>query len=264
MNEFTDGDAGKPDPERGGEGASHRAWPTAGVGSRPAQITRREGAPKRALASLGFLIDATRRRRSGRMILWSLVLSLALGGVGLLAYPFATQIWADRIQGNLDKKFAAISPAEGLAAFRSKRISEGAALTRLSIPKIGLKGLVVVEGTTGNALRAGAGHYPDSALPGDVSGNVAIAGHRTGFGEPFLHLDRLRQGDRIELKTPFGRFIYEVIGPFDGHGNPWITGPLDWTVVTATPEPSLTLTTCDPPHTSKNRLIVRARLVSSG
>ena len=85
--------------------------------------------------------------------------------------------------------------------------------------------------------------------------------HRTGFGEPFRHLEKLTKGDEVSLQTPFGTFLYKVIGPFDGHGNPWITGPEDWGVVGPTPTASLTLTTCDPPHTSLNRLIVRLVLV---
>lgn len=237
------------------------AWPTAGVGARPTTVTRREGAPKRAVASIGFLLDASRRRRSGRMALWAVVVALALSGVGLLTYPFVTDIWANNIQGGLNDQFAKISPEQARQAFTSRSVTVGSALTKLKIPKLGVN-VIVVEGITGNALRAGAGHYPSSELPGSVTGNVAIAGHRTGFGEPFRHLDRLTAGDRIELATPFGSFLYEVLPPFDGHANPWITGPDDWTVVGATPYPALTLTTCDPPHTSKNRLIVRARLVT--
>lgn len=41
-----------------------------------------------------------------------------------------------------------------------------------------------VEGTSASALRAGAGHYPDTSLLCQ-SGNVAIAGHRTTYGRPF-------------------------------------------------------------------------------
>jgi sortase A len=254
------GHEGSPTGSNGSNGHGSNAgeaWPSSGVGARPATVTRRESAPKRAVASVGFLLDASRRRRSGRIALWGVVVALALSGIGLLSYPVVTDIWANSIQGNLGEQLDNTNAQEASRAFSGRKIAVGAPFTRLRIPKLGVN-VVVVEGVTGNALRAGAGHYPTSALPTDVSGNVAIAGHRTGFGEPFRHLERLSTGDRIELVTPFGRFVYEVVGPFDGHANPWITGPADWSVVTATPLPSLTLTTCDPPHTSKNRLIVRA------
>ncbi|MFA5892145.1 MAG: class E sortase [Actinomycetota bacterium] len=239
-------------------GRRGQVWPSTGVGSRPAAIVRPEPFAMRAVAAAGFLLDAASRRRGGRMVAWALVIALAAGGAGLLGYPFATNVWAGRIQGRLGAEFKAMQ-TQSPQAFR-RTIVEGDALTRLEIPRLRVK-VIVVEGISGNGLRAGVGHYPSTALPGDPTGNIAIAGHRTGFGEPFRHLERMRQGDKIILTTPFGRFVYEVMGPFDGHSNPWITEPTDWSVISPTPEPSLTLTTCDPPRTTKNRLIVRAALV---
>jgi LPXTG-site transpeptidase (sortase) family protein len=250
------------DKNRGAEQPQGEAWPSAGVGSRPREMVQPEAAPTRALAAVGFLLDAVRRRRSGRIALWGIVVLLALGGLGMISYPFLTDVYAGRVQNRLDRQLAATSVQQGITAFKEKSVPVGNALTRLRIPKLKIN-VVVVEGTTGNALRAGAGHYVNSALPGDSTGNVAIAGHRTGFGQPFRHLERLREGDRMQLSTPFGTYTYEVMGPFDGHANPWITGPKDWSVISPTPEPVLTLTSCDPPGTSDNRLIVRARLIES-
>lgn len=249
------------DAPREGDGGNgwHPAgeqWPASGVGSRPVATVRKEAAPKRAFASLGFLLDASRRRRTGRFALWFLVIALALGGIGLLSYPLVTDVWAHRIQHRLDKTFES-SQAKQLFLHPV----EGSPLTRLIIPKLHVN-IIVVEGISGNALRAGAGHYPGTALPGASSGNIAIAGHRTGFGEPFRHLEKLAKGDQVQLVTPFGTYTYQVVGPFEAHGNPWITGPQDWSVIGPTPVASLTLTTCDPPHTSLNRLIVRLVLLS--
>lgn len=239
-------------------------WPSEGTGFKPAgeAAPRKENAVKRFGATIGFLADASRRRPGGRRVLWVLVSLLAITGVGMMTYPFATQIWANQIQKDKQKQFAS---DELLNAYKTDTVGaavgEGEALTRLQIPKLKVD-VIVVEGVSGNALRAGAGHYPESALPGDV-GNVAIAGHRTGFGQPFRNLDQLKPGDTIIMTTPVGKYTYKVMAPFDGHGNPWITHPLDWTVIAPTPTPVLTLTTCDPPHTSKNRLIIRAELVDT-
>ncbi len=238
-------------------------WPTEPSGERPLRLPpKHEGLPKRVLATMGFLLGAVPRRRTGRLGLWVIVLLLAVGGIGMLVYPFYTHFYARQKQGSLASQFEATkSDATHIQAYKEQKIKVGEALTRLRIPKLRVN-VIVVEGITGNALRAGAGHYPDTPLPGDF-GNVAIAGHRTGFGEPFRHLERLRPGDQIILVAPTGTFTYEVVQPFDGHGNPWITLPTDLSVKLPTPEPSLTLTTCDPPHTSLNRLIVRAKLVKS-
>lgn len=249
--------ADAPSKGEGGNGwhAPGEGWPQSGVGSRPVTTARKEAAPKRAFASLGFLLDASRRRKTGRIALWFLVIALALGGIGLLSYPLVTDVWAHRIQGRLDKEFASTQERQLFL-----HPVEGSPLTRLVIPKLHVD-IIVVEGISGNALRAGAGHYPGTALPGASSGNIAIAGHRTGFGEPFRHLEKLTQGDQVSLQTPFGTYLYQVVGPFDAHKNPWITVPDDWSVIGPTPTASLTLTTCDPPHTSLNRLIVRLVLI---
>ncbi|HEX9697451.1 MAG TPA: class E sortase [Actinomycetota bacterium] len=153
----------------------------------------------------------------------------------------------------------ALSERFSSAAFRDgygeHRLSEGHPFARLRIPMLGVE-LVVIEGVSGASLRAGAGHYPETAYPGR-KGNVAIAGHRTGFGAPFRRLNELARGDVAILESPEGRYTYEVVAPFEGHANPWVTEPLDWTVIAPTETAALTLTTSDPPHTSRNRLIVR-------
>ena len=243
--------------------AEAHPWPQHGSGAVPIENDApAEGGVRRGVGAVGFLLDSIRRRRSGRIGLWALVVGLTLGGVWLIAYPFITNFWADRIQNGLQDDFAALQAnadpnATGFTA--SNRPTEGQALTRLRIPKLGVN-VIVVEGTSGNALRAGAGHFHDTALPGEP-GNVAIAGHRTGYGEPFRHIEKLEKGDQIILETPFATYVYKVGPPFDGHRNPWIVPPTDILVKGPTADAVVTLVTCDPPGTSKNRLIVRGWLV---
>ncbi|MGH2794131.1 MAG: class E sortase [Actinomycetota bacterium] len=242
------------------------SWPSADAPFAPERPTaRREFLPKRLGATFGFLLGCIPRRRSGRRALGVLTVLMAFAGVALLSYPLVTDFWAKQRQNNLTKEFASEQVVE---AYKRRDVPVGGALTRLRIREFGgcssckAINVIVVEGTTGNALRAGAGHYTNTPLPGE-RGNVAIAGHRTGFGEPFRHLDALRPGDEITLETPVGNYTYEVMGAVDGHKNPWVTHPRDFSVIAPTVEPVLTLTTCDPPHTSLKRLIVRAQLVRS-
>jgi sortase A len=195
------------------------------------------------------------------MALWGIVIALSLGGAWLIAYPFISNFWAGHLQNGLEQDFAALEAgadpgANGYSA--ANRPAEGKALTRLKIPKLGVN-VIVVEGTSGNALRAGAGHFYETALPGE-NGNVAIAGHRTGYGEPFRHIDKLTKGDQIILETPYSTFVYKVMPAFDGHPNPWVVPPTDITVKGATSSAVVTLVSCDPPGTNENRLIVRAAL----
>jgi sortase A len=121
------------------------------------------------------------------------------------------------------------------------------------IPRIHLD-MAFVEGVGPDALALGPGHYPATPMPGQ-GGNVAIAGHRTTHLAPFWSLDELRPGDRVELVTARGRFVYRVlwvgVGP---PGSDWVLGP--------TADPSLTLTTCYPRFSASQRLVVRAIQVS--
>jgi sortase A len=211
-------------------------------------------APRSALALFG---DAL-RRPGGRRALSVLSIVLFVAGVGMFAYPVGTDLYSRHRQGVLLDDFAGQDLKE---RYRTRTIEVGEALTRLQIPKKGINvDVLVVEGTTPAALRAGAGHYPGTPLPGEA-GNVGIAGHRTTFGRPFNHLDQMRPGDLVYLITPFKKFTYKVIPGFDGHANPWIVKPDDFDVVRNVPGKSyLTLTSCHPKGSAAERIILRLEL----
>jgi sortase A len=190
------------------------------------------------------------RKRWVRRTLSGLSVVLLLGGLGLVGYPLFTNVWQTRIQDDLSRQFASPQLEQ---AYRERRIETGDSLTRIRIPALDVD-VVVVEGITPSALRAGAGHYPQTALPCEA-GNVAIAGHRTTYGKPFGNIDRLKPGDTIELTTPIGGCVYSVSKA------PWVVDPTDISVIDPTPERSLTLTTCHPRGSAAQRLIVRATWV---
>lgn len=134
----------------------------------------------------------------------------------------------------------------------------GDAVARIRIPKIDLN-MIVVEGVGLDQLAKGPGHYRGTAMPGQ-EGSVGIAGHRTGWGSPFIDLDRLSKGDRIIVETKReGRFVYRVTGTT-------VVDPGDVWVLEGDPDSTarftLTLTTCTPKYTSRDRLIVWADQVS--
>ncbi len=175
---------------------------------------------------------------------------LLVGGVALVGYPFVSNLWQDHLQSKLSRQLASPQLEQ---AYRKGQVATGDSLTRIKIPAIDVD-VVVVEGTTPSALRAGAGHYDKTSLPCDT-GNVAIAGHRTTFGKPFSNVDRLKPGDTIELDTPIGGCIYQVAKA------PYSVSPNDMSVLDPTPERSLTLTTCHPKGSAAERLIIRATWV---
>jgi sortase A len=205
--------------------------------------------------SLGGL--ALRRPGSRRSIsVMSAVLFVA--GAGLFAYPVGTDVSAWITQQRLGRTFG---DAGMQASYRTHMVAVGVALTRLRVPRIGLNALVV-QGTSPSALRAGAGHYVGSPLPGE-SGNVAIAGHRTTYGRPFNRLDELKPGDEAVLDTPIATYVYKVVAPFDGHPNPWVVRPSDVSVLDRTAGHELTFTTCNPKGSAAQRLVLRLELTAT-
>jgi len=197
-----------------------------------------------------MLLELLRTRRWLRRCLSGLSVVLLLGGVALVGFPFATNMWQGRIQDRLDQQIASPQLQQ---AYKDRKIETGDSLTRIKIPTLGLD-TVVVEGTTPSALRAGAGHYPQTPLPCET-GNVSIAGHRTTYGRPFGNVDQLKPGDTIELTTPIGGCVYQV------SKDPFVVQPTDLSVIEPTGERSLTLTTCHPKGSAAQRLIIRATWV---
>ena len=192
------------------------------------------------------MLELLRTKAWVRRSLSALSVVLLLGGVALVGYPFFTNVWQTRLQTKLSKQL--VSP-ELEQAYKDRKVETGDSLTRIRIPSIDVD-VVVVEGVTPSALRAGAGHYPQTPLPCE-SGNVAIAGHRTTYGKPFGNLDRLKPGDTIELTTPVGGCVYQVIKA------PFPVDPNDLSVIDASPDRTVTLTTCHPRGSAAQRLIVQ-------
>ena len=206
----------------------------------------------RVTSTMGMVVDSWRRRPVPRRILGGLSILMLLGGVALFAWPFVTNLYTGYRQASLADQFGS---AETRHAYITRTIEPGEALTRILIPDLQVD-TIVVEGTTLSALQAGAGHYAGTALPCE-RGNSAIAGHRSTYGKPFASIDDLEPRDVITLETPVGRCTYRVVG------EPFITHPSDFTVLEEGRGSMLTLTTCHPPGSAEERLIVRARLVSS-
>lgn len=210
------------------------------------------------------LISFLRSHPAARRGLSALSVALLAGAVMLLGYPVYTNLQHNRLQDRLGNELASSRLQQ---AYKDRKVGVGDALTRIKIPALGVD-TVVVEGTSTSALKAGAGHYPGTALPCEL-GNMAIAGHRTTYGKPFANLDQLRPGDIITLETPIGKCDYEVEkapAPFRSPANlaaAWIVKPNDLRVIDRDPaKTELTLTTCHPKGSAKERLIIRARKVA--
>lgn len=126
-----------------------------------------------------------------------------------------------------------------------------APLGRITIPKVGLD-LVLQEGIRLTTLDRGPGHWPGTAMPGQV-GNVVVAGHRTSHGAEFRHLDSLVPGDEVIFTTESGTHTYSVTGTQIVTPDAiWITNP--------TSTPTATLFACHPLGSTAKRIVVSLAL----
>jgi sortase A len=126
-------------------------------------------------------------------------------------------------------------------------------LGRLAIPKIGLDS-ELHQGIRLTTLDRGPGHWPGSAMPGEI-GNVVVAAHRTSHGAEFRHLDALVPGDEVVFTTDDGTFTYLVTGT-------QIVTPDSLWIVDPTETPTATLFACHPLGSTAKRIVVNLALSS--
>lgn len=166
--------------------------------------------------------------------------------------PAAPPLGEEGIDTTIDEA-APIEAERTILVEEPPELGEPFAIIR--IPKIEKlrEGWTVVEGVRISDLKNGAGHMPTTPLPGQP-GNAVISGHRTTYGAPFYDLDVLEPGDRIEVETAIGVSVYEVREVL-------IVKPTDLWVTDPRPGAWLTLTTCNPRFSARERLVVFAELV---
>ena len=223
-----------------------------------------------------------------RRSLVPLAVGLLLVGFFIVAYTinqtlFSTSVINDE-QELLENKF--IVSSENLAELRSKNLSVDVSLSNLeqtdefqeSFISIATKTLTneaakaeflpdvlgrltilsaninhyVVFGATLNKLEYGPGYILGTSLPG-TGGNFAIAGHRTTYGAPFGNLDKTEVGDSILFQTNTNQYEYLIT-------EVKIVSPEDTYVLGNFGDDRITLSTCHPKFSARQRLVVVGEL----
>lgn len=120
------------------------------------------------------------------------------------------------------------------------------------IPKINVK-MPIRLGASAKNLDRGAAHLDETSLPtGGIGTRSVIAGHRGWYkGNMFLHVNKLKKGDKVYIERNKKRLEYEVV-------NKEIVMPNDWDKLEPEEEKDiLTLLTCDPVITrNPKRLLI--------
>ncbi|MEU9888735.1 class E sortase [Sphaerisporangium sp. NPDC051011] len=182
------------------------------------------------------------------------------GGLVMLLFCayllWGTSSYTEWYQGILKRQLLDHSRAARTGGKLAK-IDLGDAVALIRIPRLGRDyEYAVLEGVTSEDLRRGPGHYPGTAPPGEV-GNFVLSGHRTTYAAPFNRIGELRRGDAIIVEAPEARYTYKVSGK-------QVVDPADVEVIAPVPghpgrTPSkavITLTTCHPEYSARQRLIV--------
>ena len=142
------------------------------------------------------------------------------------------------------------------SALQSLLPGKGEMVAALEIPAIGLN-LPVYFGTDSAVLEKGAGLLEGSSLPVGGCGSHAVMTGHTGLQTALLFskVNRLKEGDRIVVKTPLRAMTYEVIRMQTVL--PEEAGRLE----PADGQDLITLITCTPYGINSHRLLVTAQRV---
>lgn len=236
-----------------------------------------------------------RRKASLLNILGEILVTL---GVVLLLFVFYESYWTNLNAAKEQKTAQDQLTAEWKNPREQHRPALGEAMARMYIPAFGSDfQFAIVQGTGDADLLKGPGHYLDSQEPGQA-GNFAVAGHRVGKGAPFNDLGNLQTCDAVVVETATHWFVYRMMptaqdatrgeqatacfspeqvarmttGDYAAVTGRQIVQPSNYAVVLPLPgdaeradpaglEPLMTMTTCHPQFSNKERMIIHAMLV---
>src|SRR5436190_7095326 len=177
-----------------------------------------------------------------------------------------TNIYTAREQHQLRNQISDVlspeQPPLGTPEFPPLLAGHGIAVLR--IPRLGQGYLkVIVEGVNVEDLKKGPGHYPHTALPGQL-GNFVVSGHRTTYGAPFNRLDEVKPGDPIILETQTSWYVYRETNEIKVAPSAlWVTYPVPNHLGQTPTQRLLTFTTCHPKYSARQRLVLFAHLISA-
>lgn len=214
-----------------------------------------------------------RRERARRRVSVVGVLGELLITAGVLVLLFlGWQLWLNDIIVGAQEKTESVQQSQewnlqdGGAAYSGDpleppvhaAVSNAQRFGSLLVPRFGATyypGIAEGIGTNDVLNKNLIGHYPETALPGEI-GNFALAAHRSAYGGFFHNLHQLHVGDHIFVETADGWYQYsfrnlEYVRP-TGVG---VLDPVPQAPEVQATERVVTLTTCNPFFSTAERLI---------
>lgn len=179
-----------------------------------------------------------------------LIVCVFLLGVYILVIPFWPVIslwWQQRFAADVPAYVEAVKDP-------TKTTGDIPQDNRLVIPQLFIDA-PIQEGKTIAAAAKGPWHKPQSSTP-DAGGNMVIAGHRFTYRNQsvFYHLDKLAPGDRLAIYWQGTAYHYIVT-------TTKVVKATETSIEAPTGDNRLTLYTCTPLWSAKDRLVVTAKRV---
>lgn len=178
------------------------------------------------------------------MINWLLVAGIAIANGYVILTPFVPQV-TYRVSVALAEPKALDTPEA------RREISRD--YDHVVIPKLKLDEKIWF-GNNEKLVNKGVWHIPHSSTP-DKGSNTVLVGHRFSYKDPavFYHLDKLGMDDRIVVAYQGRLYTYKV-------NDKRIVAPAEISVEAPTENDVLTLYTCNPLWSTRERLVVTAEL----
>ncbi|WP_402463821.1 class E sortase [Isoptericola aurantiacus] len=145
--------------------------------------------------------------------------------------------------------------------------AEGTVFGQLYVPRWGADYVSPIAQGIDKATildRLGIGHYPGTAMPGDL-GNFATAGHRTTYGKPYHLVADLTEGDPLVVRTAKTWYVYrvtehEIVYPNQVEVVSPVPGLEPGAPVPELTQRLMTMTACHPMYSAAQRYIVHGEL----
>jgi sortase A len=199
--------------------------------------------------------DKKRNLKTLILILEFLVLGLIIYLIAMPFYPGLKFRLSQMINKNTANGEVAEQAKEPMADQGPAELKDN--IYRVKIAKIGVDIPVIESKNSDYALSKGAWRLPETSTP-DKGGNTVISAHRFKYlppsSETFYLLDKLEAGDLMTVFWAGKKYQYRV-------ATKKIIPPEDLSILEPTQKPILTLFTCDPIYSEKNRLVVIGELV---
>ncbi|MHB8513037.1 MAG: sortase domain-containing protein [Actinomycetota bacterium] len=136
---------------------------------------------------------------------WQLIALIAIIPTTLVGAYAATNTSAWLTQRHLHSLWDSTPRVASEASLATRKFKPGDPIARIVIPSVGMD-LVAVAG---GSMHGAPSLLHNTAVPG-LPGVSAIEGGRFGYGNQFMSLDRLSEGDEVTLDTLVGRFRMTV------------------------------------------------------